>query len=301
MHGIKPSKEFPIIGWWSGGSTSAVACKLAIDLWGLDNIRLVFIDTCNEHEDTYRFKKDCEAWYGKPIECITAIGDKYKSIRDVWFRFLSLNVANGAICSAELKRAVRMRFQKENPYSYQVFGYDADEPKRPRAFTMNYPETNPIYTLLMYGMTKQMSIDYLIENEIKPPVAYELGLNNNNCLGTGCVQGGIGYWQHMNIVMPHKYEEMALIEHQLTDLKGSPVTMNKDQSKEAKTSGKFQVFLKPHPDYPDYKDLSMMEGRAPKPLMECNGFCGTNDLMPKNETYEEINYGQAEIDFEKAA
>ena len=32
-----------IICWWSGGVASAVACH-------------------NEHEDTYRFKDDCEKW-----------------------------------------------------------------------------------------------------------------------------------------------------------------------------------------------------------------------------------------------
>jgi hypothetical protein len=34
----------------------------------------------------------------------------------------------------------------------------------------------------------------------------------------------------------------------------------------------------------------MMKGRPPKPLMECNGFCGINDLSVKNETENEINF-----------
>ena len=36
-----------IITWWSGGITSAVTCKICIDLYGLENIRLIFIDTFN--------------------------------------------------------------------------------------------------------------------------------------------------------------------------------------------------------------------------------------------------------------
>ncbi len=36
----------------------------------------------------------------------------------------------------------------------------------------------------------------------------------------------------------------------------------------------------------------MLKGREPKPLMDCNGFCGTNDLITKNETEQEINYQQ---------
>ena len=52
------------------------------------------------------------------------------------------------------------------------------------------------------------------------------------------------------------------------------------------------LFLKPHPDYPTIKDISMIKGREVKPLFECNGFCGVNDLSERIETEEEINYGQ---------
>jgi hypothetical protein len=75
------------------------------------------------------------------------------------------------------------------------------------------------------------------------------------------------------------------MEHELTEAKGQPVTMLKDQSEAGGL-----VFLKPHPQYPLMKDISMMKGRPPKPLFECNGFCGINDLSPKNETEKELNY-----------
>ena len=63
-----------VICWWSGGITSAVACKVAIDLYGKDNCEVIMIDTHNEHSDTYRFKDDCSKWYGLPIKTISAIG-----------------------------------------------------------------------------------------------------------------------------------------------------------------------------------------------------------------------------------
>lgn len=56
-----------IICWRSGGVTSAVAIYLTIQLFGKENIRIIFIDTFNEHVDTYRFKDDCEKWYGIEI------------------------------------------------------------------------------------------------------------------------------------------------------------------------------------------------------------------------------------------
>jgi len=276
------SKETPVIAWWSGGVTSAIACNIAISLFGIDNVRLVFIDTRNEDKDTYRFKTDCEKWYGKEIETIT--NDKYPDIKAVWFKFLSLNVANGAICSTELKRVMRVKFLKENSYSYSIFGYDMKEPHRALAMTLNYPETNPIYPLLLMGYTKTKCVEILKDLGIEIPRAYKLGLNNNNCLGTGCVQGGIGYWQLIRTILPDLFFEMAEVEHQLTNLKGKPVTMLKDQSK-----GGGLVFLLPHPDYPYIKDISIMKGRKPAPLSDCNGFCGVGDLK-KSETEKEINY-----------
>jgi 3'-phosphoadenosine 5'-phosphosulfate sulfotransferase (PAPS reductase)/FAD synthetase len=103
-----------IICWFSGGVTSAVACKLAIDLYGKDKFRCIFIYTGNEDDDTYRFKIDCEKWFGIKIESITGLNDKFPTIQSVWVHFKSMNVARGAICSSTLKRDVRLKWQKEN-------------------------------------------------------------------------------------------------------------------------------------------------------------------------------------------
>lgn len=185
-----------IICWWSGGVTSAVACYLAIKLYGIENCRIIFIDTFNEHLDTYRFKKDCERWYGIEIESITGIGGKYKKIQDVWFAYLSLNVATGAICSTDLKRLVREKWEKENPvFEHQVFGFDISEANRALSMKINNPHTKPIFPLLFHALTKKKCILELQMNFITIPLMYFLGFNNNNCFGTGCVQGGIGYWQ----------------------------------------------------------------------------------------------------------
>ena len=73
-----------------------------------------------------------------------------------------------------------------------------------------------------------------------------------------CIQGGIGYWQKVQREMPEKFEAMAKMEHELTNLKGKPVTMLKDQAK-----GGGLLFLKPHPDYPEVKHIGMKKGREP--------------------------------------
>ena len=293
-----------IISWWSGGITSAVTCKLCIDLYGLENCRFIFQDTFNEDDDTYRFKKDCEKWYGKEIETITRIGTDYESIRDVWFKFKSLNVAGGAICSSELKRDLRKAWEKENDFTHQAFGFDTDEIRRVKGMVNNYRDTaKPIFPLLLFGYNKKDCIGVVENAGIQVPRMYKLGFLNNNCFGKdedtgGCVQGGIGYWQKIQREYPRKFNAMAKVEHDLTDLKGEPVTMCKDQSNQAKkiaetTKDKTRVFvfLKPHKDYPLLKDISMMEGREPKPLMDCNGLdCGVTDLDDRSPTEKEINY-----------
>jgi 3'-phosphoadenosine 5'-phosphosulfate sulfotransferase (PAPS reductase)/FAD synthetase len=311
-----------IIGWWSGGITSAVACKIALDLFGDKNqVRIIMIDTKNEDNDTYRFKRDCERWYGKPIEAITGvknpdnplsgtryepnratfidIGNEYENIQDVWTKHKSLNVATGAICSTQLKRRVREKWQELNDFDYQVFGFEFDKKECNRALGLhkNHPKAKGIYPLLMMAYDKDDCLKIVQEAGIEIPRMYQLGFRNNNCFKTGCVQGGIGYWQKMQREFPEKFNAMAEIEHQLTSLRGEPVTMLKDQGKEAKnvvdkTGVKWKqfLFLKKHPDYPELKTIGDMKQQEVKPLFECNGFCGTNDLNERISTEQEINF-----------
>lgn len=308
-----------IICWWSGGITSAVACKIALDLFKDKNeCRVIMIDTGNEDEDTYRFKTDCEKWYGQPIEVISgikpkadwynhwyiAIGYDYSSIRDVWEKHASLNVATGAICSTQLKRRVREKWQEQNKYDFQVFGFEFDKKECNRALALhkNHPAAKGIYPLLMMAYNKDDCLRIVQEAGIEIPRMYRLGFRNNNCFKTGCVQGGIGYWQKMERDFPEKFEAMAEMEHKLTALRGEPVTMLKDQSNEAKkaveeTGIKWKqfIFLKKHPEYPELKCLADMKPQEVKPLFECNGFCGTNDLNPRIETENEINFDTRDI------
>lgn len=285
------NKGNPIIAWWSGGITSAVTCYLCIQWFGVENVRVVFIDTKNEDPTTYVFKEQCENWYGCKIETIS--NPEFQNIEQVWFKYLSLNTATGAICSTHLKKVTRELFQKENKFSYQAFGFDIDEIGRAKAMKLNHSDSRPLFPLISELLSKKDCVKIIrsannLFLHIELPATYKSGYLNNNCFQTGCVQGGIGYWQKIQRDDIKKFNRMAKIEHELTDLKGEPVTMLKDQSK-----GGGLVFLLPHPKYPHVKDISMMKGRPPKPLMDCNGFCGTNDLV-KNETGKEINYQSLE-------
>lgn len=259
-----------VIAWWSGGIASALACYWAVNTF--KNVVIVMTDTGNEDEDTYRFLIDCERLYKQEIIRVSRVGpdNVYASIEAVWLKYESLNVATGAICSTELKREVREAFQNLKTDYAQIFGFDANERNRHNSMRRNYPEINVISPLLDNGITKAGCVREWLKLGIEIPRVYKFGFRNNNCFKTGCVQGGIGYWQKIQREFPDKFEAMAAREHNLTGLKGQPVTICKDQSKDGGL-----VFLKPHPDYPEMKDLSMMKGREPEALVECNGFCNT--------------------------
>jgi len=265
-----------VIAWWSGGIASAVACQKAIELFSSDyNVEVVFIDTKNEHEDTYRFLDDCSNIYKKEIKVIS--NEKYSNIKEVWRKYNSLNVAKGAICSSQLKKDVRVKYQDiENDYS-QVFGFDYSKSEQNRAKNMlkNYPEINPNFPLIDFKYTKEDCIKEVESWGIRVPLTYELGFRNNNCFKTGCVQGGIGYWQKIKRDFPEKFRDMANIERELSIKNGKPITICSDQSK----GKKVRLFLEAMDEFPDVLDISSKKGREPETLMECNGFCSTEEQL----------------------
>jgi hypothetical protein len=269
---MKISKNHPVIAWWSGGVISAVVCKICIDLFGKENVRVVFIDTKNEADDTYTFLLQCEQWYGIKIEVISST--EYDNIEDIWYDSMSLGLAKGAKCTEILKIKVRQQFIKQNAFSYNAFGYDISEISRATDMNKNNPHLRPIYPAMAKALSKKDCIK-IIQNandmflHIEVPKSYRRGLHNNNCFKTGCIKGGIGYWQWMQVNEPQKFDAMAIREHEISDLKGEPVTVLKDQAKDGGL-----LFLKHNPKFPDIKDISCKPWRPVETLMpECNGFC----------------------------
>lgn len=271
-----------IISWWSGGVASAMACKLAIEEYSQHfNVEIVFIDTKNEHDDTYRFLNDCEKYYDKEIKIITS--DKWESIEQVWRVRKSLNISVGATCSAELKKRTRVQYQDIKNDFAQIFGFDysAHEQNRARNMLKNYPEINPLFPLIDKSYTKEKCIKTFKDAGIELPWSYRAGFRNNNCFKTGCVQGGIGYWQKIKREFPEKFDYMATLEHEISKDKGSPVTICSDQSGGVKN----RLFLKAFSEFPEVDDLSTKKGREPESLMECNGFCSTTE---QTDLFDEI-------------
>lgn len=205
-----------IVGWWSAGITSAVACKMALDMY--DNVELYYIHIDTAHEDNDRFKADCEKWYGVKIETLKS--SKYKNQFDVIEKTGMVNGPDGARCTLELKKQVRYDFESLNSVNLfsdksilnQVWGFEFDKEQINRAirFGQQYPYTNPLFPLIEKGISKNECAGMLLSKGIELPKMYELGYTNNNCIG--CVKGGKGYWNKIRVDFPAEFNKMAITE-----------------------------------------------------------------------------------------
>lgn len=211
-------KKYPSfkLGWWSAGITSAVACKMALEMY--ENIELYYIGIGSAHEDNVRFKRECEQWYGQEIKTLTS--REYKDQFEVIEKTGMVNGPTGARCTLELKKQVRFDFEKQyeinlfNDYgiSNQIWGFEWDKRQINRAirFGQQYPYTNPLFPLIEKGIAKDECAGMLLNAGIQLPKMYELGYTNNNCIG--CVKGGKAYWNKIRVDFPEKFERMAITE-----------------------------------------------------------------------------------------
>lgn len=199
-----------IICWWSGGITSAVACKKSLEKW---DVRLVYIETGSHHPDTLRFKADCEKWYGQEIETIQ--NDKYTSHFDVIEKDKYVNGPAGARCTMVLKRRVREKWERDQQIDGYVWGFEAGKKEEDRAdrIKLAQPKYNHYFPLIDEGLTKPDCIRIVQEACIEVPMMYKLGFSNNNCIG--CVKGGMAYWNLVRKHFPDEFNKMAKLEREL--------------------------------------------------------------------------------------
>ena len=208
-----------VVAWWSAGITSAVACKMALEMY--DNVKIYYIKIDSAHPDNERFKSDCEKWYGQEI--ITLQSRHFKDQFEVIEKTGAVNTPQGAPCTKVLKKEVR--YELERQYSINLFNdieifnqvwgfeYELRQINRAIRFGQQYPETNPLFPLIEKGLDKDKCAGILINAGISIPVMYLLGFNNNNCIG--CVKGGMGYWNLIRLHFPEYFWRMARLERKV--------------------------------------------------------------------------------------
>jgi 3'-phosphoadenosine 5'-phosphosulfate sulfotransferase (PAPS reductase)/FAD synthetase len=202
-----------IIAWFSGGATSAAACKLALEQYP-EQCEIVYIETGSHHPDHVRFIADCECWYGQRI--VTIRSDKYANHLDVIEKTRYINGPTGARCTTELKKKVREKFEKANPqFDTQVWGFEFSkkEENRAKRHREKHPETWHIFPLIEAQITKEMAFSAILRMGITLPAMYLLGYSNSNCIG--CPKGGMAYWNKIRGDFPPLFKRMAELERSI--------------------------------------------------------------------------------------
>jgi hypothetical protein len=207
------SDERRLVCWFSAGAASAVATKLAIASYA--NTHDVVVARCivpEEHEDNDRFAADCERWFGLPIRNLRST--EYESCEDVWTRRRFMSGPHGAVCSIEMKKAVRWAFEKEWHPSLQVFGYTAEELLRVARFRSENPEVGIVAPLIERGLDKADCHAIVARAGIEMSAMYRIGFPNGNC--KGCVNAqSPRYWNRTRRHFPEVFEARAKLSRAL--------------------------------------------------------------------------------------
>lgn len=203
-----------IVCWYSHGAASLIAAKKAIELQPIlypdHELIVVSIYIENEYHEPY-YKAPIEVFLNKPI--IEIRDTKYgANVDTVIQKTRYMSGINGARCTKELKKQVRLDWQKHD--DVHVFGLDCNEANRVDQLLDTEPELNIWTPLIDLKLSKTDCFRLMTEAGLTLPMMYQLGYHNNNCIG--CLKaGGAGYWNKIRVDFPEVFERRAHQEKML--------------------------------------------------------------------------------------
>lgn len=195
--------------WISAGVSSFIAGYLERDT--ID--KFIYIDIEDQHPDSMRFIADCEKALGREIEILKS---PYGSVENcVRIAGVPKLPSGFAPCTAWLKKRIRKEWEdahRDYDITY-VWGMDASEKHRADRLIEAMPNFKHSFPLIIRDLAKSDTHGMLAEIGIRRPLMYDLGYNNNNCIG--CVKGGMGYWNKIRVDFPDVFESRAGLEREL--------------------------------------------------------------------------------------
>lgn len=191
----------------------------------------IYIDIDDQHPDSMRFIRDCEAAVGKEIRILRS--KEYRCVEDCVRVYGSFkNARNGfSPCTNWLKKRVRKEWEQENS-SYDltyVWGFDMLEKNRAERTVEANPQAEHEFPLIDRSLSKE-EVHGLFDRTFRfpRPAMYDMGYPNNNCIG--CVKGGMGYWNRIRKDFPAVFESRAKLErtvgHSMLKDKNGPVYLD---------------------------------------------------------------------------
>lgn len=199
-----------VLARFSCGAASAVATKLAIEKYG-DAVEVYYTDTGSEHEDNARFIRECEEWFGKPVNVLKS--ERYANIDEVFEKTRFLVSNQGARCTGEMKR--RPGDAVWTLGSVEIYGYHAGEKHRVRQWQAHNNERIIECPLIDRGLSKEDALGILDRVGIAVPVMYRLGFANNNCIGCVKARDNLTYWKRVRLHFPEVFARRARQEREL--------------------------------------------------------------------------------------
>ena len=194
--------------WISAGVSSFIAGYLTgdIDEW-------IYIDIADQHPDSMRFVHDVEKVINRKVTILKSAD--FDNVEAVIKKYKYINSPYGAPCTGMLKKAVRKKWENQHLQYHLVYvwGMDASEKRRADSIIKNFPEFEHEFPLIEKNMSKQDCHAMMEQIGIKRPIMYDMGYNNNNCLG--CVKGGKGYWNKIRMDFPKVFAGRAKLERDI--------------------------------------------------------------------------------------
>lgn len=199
------------VSWISAGVSSFIATYIVRN--EVDEI--YYIDIDDQHEDSMRFIRDCEKVLEKPIIILKS---PYGNVENAILAAGVLRNSRTGFtpCTNFLKKRVRKeQFEekhKDDEITY-IWGFDSTERHRADNLCDAMPQFEHRFPLIEKELTKQECHAMLDQLGIKRPVMYDLGYQNNNCIG--CIRGGMGYWNKIRVDFPEVFKARAALERKL--------------------------------------------------------------------------------------
>lgn len=211
---MSPKPGDLIAVWFSCGAPSAVAAKLAIDMYGdTCDVRILNNTVYEEPDDNRRFLIDVMTWLGRPIIDVRNSELGHTSAERVWRERKFMSGPKGAPCTGLLKKAARFEWEIGQAPEWHVFGFTVEEKHRhDRIVRTDAPNTLPL--LIDAGVTRDDCFRMVQEAGIALPWSYGAGFPNANCLG--CVKvTSPTYWNLLRRVAPEVFAARAALSRQL--------------------------------------------------------------------------------------
>jgi hypothetical protein len=202
--------EGTIVVWFSCGAASAVAAKVALDMYRTKEnciVRVVNNPVAEEDEDNRRFLKDVESWLDIEVEVATNPKFPSTSAVEVWDKRKFMSGPHGAPCTLLLKKEARYHWERTNQADWHVLGFTSEEKKRSERFMLT-EKSNLLPLLVNCGITKDDCYKIIIDAGLQLPRVYKMGYPNANCIG--CVKAtSPTYWNHVRAKHPSIFDERA--------------------------------------------------------------------------------------------